>query len=506
MSARGARTAALLAVLSLAGAAGGSTSGCARATPHRPPPRTQARAPDRTWRYEVAIGEAGRDLTVEAHFDAGAARAASVAEGAERFVDRLEVDAGDGAFRPLAREGDRWLLPACARECRARYVFHLRDAAEALDDDDVATSLRGLFEAPFGTWLLHPLEAWPDEKLRVHVASAPAGVTFATSVPRARDGAAATWEADALDIGDAPYTVIGAARVIDVALARAHLTLAVAPGKLALDDAHVAAWIEHAGRAVEAFYGRFPMDGALFVVVPRRGDRVGFGRTLAGAGGGSTILDVGAEAGQGALDRDWVAVHEMTHLAFPSVPRESRWIEEGLATYLEPIERARAGLLPEDEVWRGLVEGLPNGLPRAGDRGLDHTPTWGRIYWGGALFCLLADLEIRERTHGARGLPDAVRGILAAGANDAQRWPLERALDAGDRATGVPVLRELHRRMGSAPYPVDLEALFRDLGVTVRGDSVTYDDGARLAPLRRALVQGGPDGTERAQGMLAPRP
>lgn len=34
--------------------------------------------------------------------------------------------------------------------------------------------------------------------------------------------------------------------------------------------------------------------------------------------------------------------HEMVHLAFPSVPDQHHWIEEGLATYVEPIARARA--------------------------------------------------------------------------------------------------------------------------------------------------------------------
>jgi hypothetical protein len=66
-------------------------------------------------------------------------------------------------------------------------------------------------------------------------------------------------------------------------------------------------------------------------------------------------------------------------------------------------------------VWRDLIEGLPHGLPRAGDRGLDFTPTWGRTYWGGAMYCLLADVEIRKRTGNRHGLQDALRGVLAGG-------------------------------------------------------------------------------------------
>ena len=44
---------------------------------------------------------------------------------------------------------------------------------------------------------------------------------------------------------------------------------------------------------------------------------------------------------------------------------------------------------------------------QGGGFGLDNTHTWGRTYWGGAMFCLLADVEIRRRTHNRRGLQDA---------------------------------------------------------------------------------------------------
>ena len=84
-------------------------------------------------------------------------------------------------------------------------------------------------------------------------------------------------------------------------------------------------------------------------------------------------------------------VHEMVHLAFPRVAKQHHWIEEGLATYIEPWARLGIGQLTEETVWKDLVEGLPKGLPGPEDKGLDRTPTWGRTYWGGALFCLLAD-------------------------------------------------------------------------------------------------------------------
>jgi hypothetical protein len=183
----------------------------------------------------------------------------------------------------------------------------------------------------------------------------------------------------------------------------------------------------------------------------------------------------------------------MVHLAFPSIAREHHWIEEGIATYVEPIARVETGELAVSSVWRDLVEGLPNGLPGPDDRGLDHTPTWGRTYWGGALFCLLADVEIRRQTNDRYGLKDALRAIVVAGANIEVEWKLTRALQVGDQATGVHVLTELYERMGAKPVATDLPALWSQLGVEPRAGTVAFDDHAPLANVRRAIVAAAPD-------------
>jgi hypothetical protein len=178
----------------------------------------------------------------------------------------------------------------------------------------------------------------------------------------------------------------------------------------------------------------------------------------------------------------------MVHLAFPAVARRHHWIEEGLATYIEGVARAQAGQLSVDRLWAGLVDGMPNGLPGDGDSGLDHTPTWGRTYWGGALFCLLADVEIRQRTGNRKGLQHALRGILAADGNMENFWPIAKAFDVGDRATGVPVLTELYQEMKDAPVDVDLTGLWRRLGIDARRNLVAFADDAPLAPIRRAIT------------------
>lgn len=246
-------------------------------------------------------------------------------------------------------------------------------------------------------------------------------------------------------------------------------------------------WISDAATAVTAYFGRFPVPRYRLVIeqVPGRSGVLS-GTTWAFGGAHSRVL-VGEHATVAELERDWVMTHEMVHTAFPDQPRSHHWIEEGVSTYVEPIARSWAGHYPIEKVWSDLVHGLPNGLPESGDRGLDHTHTWGRTYWGGALFCLLADIEIRERTGGRRGLVDGLRGVLAAGGSDQVDWSIERTFREADKATGVPVLQELYKKMKDAPVATDLDAIWRSLGIIVKQGGLELDDTAPKAAIRRAI-------------------
>jgi len=64
--------------------------------------------------------------------------------------------------------------------------------------------------------------------------------------------------------------------------------------------------------------------------------------------------------------------------------------------YVEPIARARSGKFRGKSVGY-MLSGLPQGLPKAGDRGL-ITPIHGAVLLGRRAVCLLADVRIRERT------------------------------------------------------------------------------------------------------------
>jgi hypothetical protein len=441
------------------------------------------RAPEPAWSYEVAAGPGGRELGVEAQIEGGVTEL-TVDDGLGPFVQQAEVER-NGGWITAERRGDRLSVPSCAGgPCRVRYRFLLEQAATEVKDRNRAFVQGGALLAPPSSWLARPLVDAPG-RYRIRV-STPPGTSFVSGVFRAPE--AGTYEAETSDLAEAPYSGFGPFDESRVQAEEGSVDVAVAPGDLGVSRAAIDDWVRRASAAVGGYYGRFPLRRALVIVLPSNRGRVGFGTTL-GNGGGSIMIWVGRGATAAQLASDWVLTHEMIHLGIPNLPRSHRWLEEGIATYVEPLARARAGTLPAEEVWAGLVKGLPNGLPQAGDRGLDRTHTWGRTYWGGALFCFLADLEIRERTRNRRSLDDALRGILAAGGDIAVSWPLERLLREGDRATGVPVLTTLHARMGAKAEDVDLDALWRRLGVRAAGGSISFDDKAPLASIRRSLTE-----------------
>lgn len=267
------------------------------------------------------------------------------------------------------------------------------------------------------------------------------------------------------------------------------------PGALSASKQDLMEWAHWASDSVAAYYGRYPVPHLALRIIPTDGRGVRGGKTFGENDGGSIRIHVGGETVKAGLEGDWMLTHEMVHLAFPSVADEHHWIEEGIATYVEPIARVRAGHFDAHQMWFEMVRDLHQGLPEAGDKGLDHTHTWARTYWGGALFCFLADVEIHKRTNNRKGLDDALRGILNAGGDIRHDWKLTDAFRIGDQATGVAVLLPLYDKMKDQRYDVDLAAMWKDLGVERAGGTVSFSDTAPLAKVREAITHGQIDQT-----------
>jgi hypothetical protein len=250
----------------------------------------------------------------------------------------------------------------------------------------------------------------------------------------------------------------------------------------------IMAWVKRSAEIVTHYYDGFPTSRLRVRVVPESGDGVRGGTTW-GYDGGVIRVQVGRDVTDDELLNDWVLVHEMTHLALPDIGDDHNWLSEGLAVYIEGVARVQAGNRTESDVWSEEIHSMPRGLPQPGDRGMDHTHSWGRTYWGGAMFCLLADVEIHRRTQNRFGLQDAARAILRASGGLSTEWPIERVLKTGDAAVGTPVLEESYAQMKDAPMTPDLMGLWRKLGVEPDGNSVRLSDDAPLAQIRQSIMQ-----------------
>jgi len=465
-------------------------------------PRTSATFGD--WTYAVTVEGGGERLEVVATFPPGDELQLAVAPSTRAFVELVRADTGD----PTETPDGSWRFAASTEPRSARWRFRASEAGRAIDDSSLAAWRGQGFVGSLATFL--PFETDGAHGSRVFLTFSGAdGIDFACGWRR--DGAA--WTGAPEDVVERPVCALGRIAVERIAPLESGglevVFVRMEPSARSEGNdraAELRAWVTTCARAVEALVGRFPVENVLLVLTPNGRPGLAGGRAEGNGHGGAAIwIAVGARTSAQQLHDDWILTHEMIHLALPSLPRRHHWLEEGSATYLEPIARARAGLVAEDDVWAEWLRDYGQGLPTADDRGLDLDSSWGRTYYGGAIFCLLADAEIRARTGNRRSLADAFAAIVAAGGQISDRWPLDRLLEVADQGTGTSVLSELYARQRASPEPRELESTWARLGVRLEKGRVRYDDAAPWAAVRRDLVLGGLDGKGAEAGHAARR-
>jgi len=304
---------------------------------------------------------------------------------------------------------------------------------------------------------------------------------------RARAISAAAAAVAHLALG-APPALAAPVTANDITVDGASIHLEFEPGAFRDGGDAVRGWIRRSANIVAGYYGRFPTTRVTVQVIAEAGDGVHGGKSFANPDAFIRV-QLGREVTEAQLLADWVLVHEMTHLALPDTGEAHAWLSEGLATYVERVARVQAGNRSEADVWSEEIRQMPRGMPQPEDRGLDHTHTWGRTYWGGAMFCLLADVEIRKQSHNRVGLQDALRAVARASGGLAADWPIERVLRTGDGAVGTTTLEDLYAHMKDRPVTPDLMSLWQQLGIEPEGSSVRLSDSAPLADVRRAIMR-----------------
>lgn len=375
----------------------------------------------------------------------------------------------------------------------AHYRVALAELARGAASVDGAVASGDSVLAVASSWLLYPhREQRGTAVLQVRVATPP-GIDFVTAQPMT-DGVFTIAQAE---LAAAGFSAFGRLRRHPNLTPSTHSLLAptdyevvILDGSMDIAESALLQWIAHCADIMARFWHGFPAPGLKIFVLPRNGaEGVVFGRDMSG-GGVSTLLVVGEHATREQLNADWVLIHELVHVGSPLV-RGAPWLTEGLATYLEPLIRARYGLQSPGAMWTEFITHMPRGatimesagLMRGGRRG------W---YWGGALLMLLADVEMRRASDGRLGLEDCLRAIRTRIGSYLRTIGLQEMTAACDQAVGGTVLADLIERHAQSATAVDLQELWRALGVELVNGDLKVDDGAPLARVRQAIVRGGP--------------
>ncbi|MEZ4474871.1 MAG: hypothetical protein R3F60_29600 [bacterium] len=251
-------------------------------------------------------------------------------------------------------------------------------------------------------------------------------------------------------------------------------------------------WVEGAARGVAAVFGGFPRPHAQVVLLGQPGRGVVFGEAQRG-GGPSVTLWLGGDSTPADLRDDWTLSHELFHLGMPPIRREDAWLSEGVTQYYTHVCQARAGVVTPQHAWDDLHDGFERG--RASDGGLSvqaesaalrqrHAYWW--VYWGGAAWALLLDLELRRQ---GDSLDRVLRGWQRLPCCEGESHAADSLLAEADALIGRPLARPLFDRLLTAPGFPSLEATRAALGLRTRSRQVVgFDDAAPEAGLRRAIT------------------
>ncbi len=436
--------------------------------------------------YDVSeLSAEPAELEISAHcLGTGITGFALTQPAAARFVRIVAASA------ELSRSPTGWRFPAARGETRLQYRVSLESIAREARQFDVALRVGRSLVAPASTFLLQPEPLEPSVPIDLRV-RLPKGEDFASALTPTGAAGSRRFRLAAHEVGVASYCIFGHFGRLALKVGGGELEVVTADGALELEPGAIGEWTANAADAVADFYGRFPAGRALVLLVPVKGrDRVVFGKLLPQSAPGIALL-VGEHTTQAALNRDWYLVHELFHIGFPSFQEEAKWLDEGSATYFEPIIRARAGHLTELEVWAEFARDMPQGLRAIEQEGLEHPSNYRAIYWGGAIACLLADVAARTRSQGAVGLEVGFRAVLAAGGNATAVWSLAEVTRVIDHALGAPILAKISAEHAQTGAVVGLPALFRKLGVVQDADGkVRLDEHAELASVRRSIIFG----------------
>ncbi len=451
-----------------------------------------ADAPRYTLRYDA------RDTTMQVELCLPRAAASvrfAAGDASARHLDAITRDSG----APVSRAEGAWL----ARNWRARECLHYRAALGELAAEKARHGrMQGgddLVVDP-SNWLLQ-VDGAGDAEARVQL---PPG--YAISTPWRR--------IEGTDRYTIPHTpddwmarvAIGRFSEQAIVLAGGTLHVAILHGADAAQRERLLGWLRRVSHAALSAYGRLPLADVQVLVVPvgTQREAVVFGQSTRGQGHALTLF---VDPGQpdAAFDRDWIAVHELSHLFHPYLGDRGAWLAEGLATYYQNVLRARAGLLTPQQAWAALDAGFARGRQATrGDVDLEAAAAqmgerhdFQRVYWSGTAYWLQVDADLRRASENRMSIDEALRRFDACCGLSERPWPADAFVAKLDALSGSDAFSQRFREYRTRRDFPDLKTLYGSLGIIPADAGVRLDDGAREASIRRAIMAPGSPASRR---------
>jgi len=458
--------------------------------------------------YRAAFDAASQSMRVRLCLSEAHAQVSFAADSAwaKRFV--AEVTRSDA--RPLAQDEDGWN----ARDWRAGECLTWRAdlaAIAAQDKPDVGWRMGDDIVVAPQLWLLRADVQDDDARIQVELPegwslSAPWQESFPASPKAAKVEKQRSTTALFKDfvIPNTPATwsasiALGHFKEKRIELPGGVLRLSILAGVDATQRVKLEHWFDRVAHAVLGAYGRLPLADVQVLMLPvgarARGQAVVFGQSVRGQGNALQLL-IDPSRPEAEFDDDWMAVHELSHLMHPYLGDRGSWLAEGLATYYQNVLRARGGLLTTAQGWDRLAEGFKRGAAARGDGTLEQTAAnmhrthaFQRVYWAGAAFWLTVDRDLRRESGGKVGLDTALSRFRDCCLPAYRAWRPEDFVARLDALAGTTLIVARYREFAAMRGFPDWNALYADLGVRETGDRLNFDDTARDAAIREAIMR-----------------
>lgn len=166
-------------------------------------------------------------------------------------------------------------------------------------------------------------------------------------------------------------------------------------------------WITQVYEATTKTMGQYPFDVSIYFHTSNSADSraVTFGYATLKQGENQAHFYVNPAAEMDELLSDWIAPHELSHLAIPFIGKKNKWFTEGFATFFSRQIMMEMGQLSQAEFdtlyhqkiadTKKYYNSPSKTFIEVSDSLLQHH-IYGSMYWGSAGFFMTIDERLRK--------------------------------------------------------------------------------------------------------------